>query len=193
MFELYVCDTETTGTDFIKHSPIEITLFSMTTGQLKTWWLKPIDMDNIDPGALRVNGHKLEDITHQTSEGKLKYKDPNKVIVEIENWLAENDNSSAEQRILVGHNIYFDYYHSLYLWKKCGAEDSFPYGRRMIDTMNLEFIINHISSTTVDSYALSALCKKYGIKNEKAHTAEADTKATRDVFLKQLDFFKKNA
>ena len=35
------------------------------------------------------------------------------------------------------------------------------------------------------------LIKKYGVVNTKAHTAAADTLATKEVFLKQVEYFKK--
>lgn len=40
-----------------------------------------------------------------------------------------------------------------------------------------------------EGYSLANLVKKYGVKNDKAHTAEADVKATKEVFEKQVIFF----
>ena len=37
---------------------------------------------------------------------------------------------------------------------------------------------------------IADLAKKYGIKNEKAHSAASDVKTTKEVFEKQVAFFK---
>ena len=84
-YVIYVGDTETTGLDSRLNDVIELSLCRLTDGEQKTWCLRPINPGNIDQGALRVNGHKIEDLTGQTKEGREKYLDPNKVIIEIEN------------------------------------------------------------------------------------------------------------
>lgn len=189
-YVIYVADTETTGLDAFHHDVIELSLYRLSDDVQKTWCLKPINQKSIDTGALRVNGHKLEDLNHQTKFGIDKYKDPNKIIVEIENWVAE-DNVPTEKRILCGQNIAFDKLMLEQLWIKCESKDSFPFGRRLIDTMQIEFFLDLCKGSMAEGYSLNNLTKKYGIKNEKAHTAEADVKATKEVFEKQIDFFKK--
>lgn len=184
-YEIYVCDTETTGLDFTKNSPIEISFIRVSTNEQKTWKIKAMDCDVIDPGALKVNGHSLEDITHKTKFGIDNYLLPNKAIIEIENWITSDDKTSSE-RVLCGQNIAFDKYMLEFFWKKNNSFDSFPFGRRTIDTFQLEFVFDMAMNSYAQSYSLSALTKKYGIKNEKAHSAEADTKATKLVFDKQI-------
>jgi len=152
--------------------------------------LQPTNLQTIDTGALRVNGHKIEDLRHETKFGKDTYKDPNKVIVEIENWISE-DNVPAEKRILCGQNIGFDKNMLEQLWSKCNSKDTFPFGRRLLDTMQIEFFLDWCKGTMAEGYSLNNLVKKYGVKNEKAHTAEADVKATKEVFDKQVEYFKK--
>jgi len=188
-YEIYVVDTETTGLDVYANDPIEISICRFSTNEQKTWFLKPLS-NNIDQAALKVNGYKIEDLLHQTKEGKEKFKDPKEVIVDIENWVQE-DNLSASNRILLGQNIAFDKYMLEFLWKKCEALDSFPFGKRSLDTSIIEFFMDFANSTFQKGYSLSYLTKKYGIKNEKAHSAEADVKATKEVFEKQLLLFKK--
>jgi DNA polymerase III alpha subunit (gram-positive type) len=190
-FELYICDTETTGLDYVDNSPIEISIIRFKTGEQKTWHLKALNEDKINLGSLKVNGHKLEDITHQTKAGKDKYLDPKIVIIDIENWLME-DNLSAEERIICGHNIDFDKNMLRFLWKKLDSVDSFPFGRRSLDTFQLEFFLDYVNKSIKDSYSLSALLKNYGIKNEKAHSAEADTKATSKLIEKQFLKYENN-
>jgi DNA polymerase III alpha subunit (gram-positive type) len=189
-YSLYVCDTETTGLDFIKNDVIELSLYRLSDNSQKTWCIKPLNFSNIEADALRINGHKLEDITHKTKYGKETYLDASEVIIEIENWLME-DNVPVNNRVLVGQNISFDKNMLEQLWSKCESRDSFPFGRKSIDTIQIEFFLDFCKGNMSESYSLNNLTKKYGIKNEKAHTAAADVKATKELFDRQVDFFKK--
>lgn len=190
-FEFYVLDTETTGFDITgDHSPIEISIIRYSTNVQKTWLVKPINTETIDAKALKVNGHKLEDITHKTSYGKENYLEASKVIVDIENWIAE-DLLSSEDRILVGQNIAFDKYALMHMWKVCNCTDSFPFGRKSLDTMQLELILDLSKGKYEESYSLNSLIKRYNVKNEKAHTAASDTLATKNLFEQQLKMYSK--
>jgi DNA polymerase III alpha subunit (gram-positive type) len=189
-YVIYIADTETTGLDSRINDVIEISMFRLTDGVQKTWSLKPTNPNNINLDSLRVNGHKIEELRHETRAGRERYLDPIKTIVEIENWIAE-DGVPAENRVMCGHNIAFDHDMLKQLWTKCAAADSFPFGRRTMDTMGIEFFLDWCLGKLGEGYSLNNLVKKYGIKNEKAHTAEADVKATKDVFEKQVEFFKK--
>lgn len=186
---IYVCDTETTGLDSRLNDVIELSMHRISDDVQKTWSLKPFNMDNIDPGALKVNGHKLEDLKLLTKHGRDTYQDPNKVIVEIENWMME-DNVSAENRVICGHNVAFDRDMITQLWNKCNSKDTFPFGRRMMDTMMIEFMIDYAKGSMAEGYSLNNLIKKHGVKNEKAHTAAGDVKATKEVFEKQMSLLK---
>jgi DNA polymerase III epsilon subunit-like protein len=189
-YVIYVADIETTGLDSRLHDVIELSFFRLSDGVQKTWCVKPVNPANIDQGALRVNGHKLEDLRHETKVGKDKYLNPSQVIIEIENWINE-DGVPIENRIMCGQNIAFDHERLQQLWVKCNSPDTFPFGRRMIDTMHLEFFLDLCKGTMAEGYSLKNLVKKYGVTNAKAHTAEADTLATKEVFEKQVSFFKK--
>lgn len=184
-YVIYVADVETTGLDSRVHDVIELSLNRLSDNVQKTWRLKPFNIPGIDPGALRVNGHKLEDLKLETKYGRDTYLDPRKVIIEIENWMME-DNVDTEKRILVGQNINFDKDMFEQLWIKCESKDTLPFGRRYMDTMQIAFFTDYVENTFAEGYSLNNLVKKYGIKNEKAHSAEADVKATTEVFLKQV-------
>jgi len=188
-YVLYVCDCETTGLNAFKNDVIEFSICRLKDDVQKTWNIKPINVENISADSLKINGHKLEDITHKTKYGKDTYIEASKAIIEIENWLME-DGVPSESRILVGQNISFDKGMLEQMWEKCESKDTFPFGRRILDTMQIEFFADWCKETMADSYSLSALIKKYGIKNEKAHTAAADVKATKELFEKQVSYFK---
>lgn len=189
-YVIYVCDTETTGLNHIKHDVIELSLFRLTDMVQKTWFIKPVNVETADAGALRVNGHKLEDLRWETKFGRETYKDASKTIIEIENWIAE-DNVPTERRVLLAQNTIYDKNMLEALWAKCDASDSFPFGRRTLDTSSIEFFLDWCRGNMSEGYSLSTLVKKYGVKNDKAHSAAADTKAAKEVFEKQVEFFKK--
>lgn len=189
-YELYVLDTECTGLSYIEHDVIEISIIRVSTGEQKTWALRPLNENSIQQGALKVNGHKLEDLKHLTKYGRETYLDPNKVIVDIENWLAQDD-LPAENRCLIAHNARFDYCMLEQLWTKCNSLETFPWGRRYVDTMAIQFFFDFCKEEMLDSYSLNSLGKVYGVKNDKSHTAASDTLCTKEIFMKQVDLFKK--
>lgn len=188
-YVIYVIDVETTGLDDRVNDIIELSLHRLTDDVQKTWCLKPFNPNAIDPDSLRINGHKREDLLHFTKEGRERYLDPNKVIIEVENWIME-DGVPATQRIFAGQNAGFDKGFLEQHWIKGNSKDSFPFGRRTLDTMSIEFFLDLCRGTMDVGYSLANLTKKYGIKNEKAHSAAADVKATKEVLLKQVEFFK---
>lgn len=189
-YVMYVLDCECDGLDPVNNSIIEISFIRMTDKVQKTWLIKSSNYETIQSSALRVNGHKLEDITYKTQYGKDNYLEPSKAIIEIENWIAE-DNSNTEKRVTIAQNASFDRSFMEHLWKKCNSFESYPFGRRSIDTMSLEFVYDLASGGEMaKGYSLSNLIKKYGVKNDKAHTAASDTAATAEVFLKQIELLR---
>jgi len=189
-YVIYVADVETTGLDDRKNDVIELSLHRLTDDVQKTWCIKPINVEAIEADALRINGHKLEDLLHQTKAGRDRYLDPVKVMIEVENWIME-DNVPNTQRVLAGQNIGFDRLFLEQHWIKCQAKDSFPFGRRFLDTMQIEFFLDMCRGTMAEGYSLKNLTKKYGLKNDAAHTAAGDVKVTKEVLSKQTEYFKK--
>lgn len=188
--EIYGIDTETTGFSPTKNSIIELCIYRLSDDKFKTWHIKAGDNAEIEQGALKKNGHKLEDITWITKEGREKYKLEKDVIIEVENWLAE-DMCQNSERMILAHNANFDKNMMNGLWEKNNSLETFPFSqKRLIDTMQIEMMIDFAAGND-EAYALSSLCKKYGIKNEKAHSAEADTIAMVKIFKKQMEFLKK--
>lgn len=187
-FQIYIADTETSGLDYLKHDILELSLYHLNQDRQKTWCLKAVNPEQAEPEALRINGHKLTDITHQTPEGRERYQDPAKVMVEVENWMLE-DLARPDEKILCGHNIQFDENFLQALWKKNNASDTYPFGNRpfLLDTRQIELMINLVEGKREQYYNLGTLTKKYGVKNTKAHSAAADVLATKELFLAQLN------
>jgi DNA polymerase III epsilon subunit-like protein len=188
-YVLYFTDIESNGLDSRVHSPIEISLYRLSDDVQKTWFLKPLDVDSSQEQALKINEHKLEDLRGETKYGRDTYMDPNKVLVEIEEFVLD-DGVPTSNRCLVGQNVSFDKDMLQQLWIRCGVGDSFPFGRRYLDTMIIEMAMDYAKGTMAEGYSLANLTKKYGIKNSKAHSSEADTKATKEVFDKQIALLK---
>lgn len=183
-YRFYGIDVESTGLDPVRNDIIELSIYRLLDDEQKTWLVKPLFPENIDAGALRVNKHKLEDLLQQTKYGKDTYLNPHNVIVEIENWLSL-DNIDTANRCIVGHNANFDKLMMENLWNKCGSSETFPFGRRYLDTMQIELMIDYANNNFAEGYSLNNLAKKYSVKNEKAHSAAADTKCTVEIFRKQ--------
>ena len=189
-YVFYGCDTETTGLDSVKNDVIELSLYRLSDDVQKTWLLKPTNLEHIDAIALKINGHKIEDLRGETKFGRDTYKEPSQVIIEVENWLQE-DGVATANRCIIAHNAAFDKAMLEKLWEKCQAFDSFPFGRRFMDTMITELFLDFCQGSFAEGYSLKNLSKKYDVKNEKAHSAAADTKCAVEVFRKQTAFFKK--
>lgn len=190
-YQLYFVDCETTGLDENLHEPIEISIYRLSDNAQKTWFLKPINISNIDQGALRVSGYSLDDLKGLTKDGKEKFLSANKQIIDIENWLNE-DNLRSDNRLMVGHNVDFDRRMMAALWKKCETYETFPFSvKHSLDTMIIEFFMDYSYNEIAEGYNLNSLCKKYGVVNAKAHTASEDVKATLGIFNKQIEKFQK--
>lgn len=196
-FSFYVADIETTGLDSHTHDVIELSMYQLGNDRdnaQKTWCLKPLNPEAIEPEALRINGHKLEDLLWQTGEGRGRYLEPSRVLVDVENWLAD-DGRPAANRFLIGQNISFDKERLEQLWSKCQMSDSYPLGRYVMDTMQNELFIDYVKTVMgigefAEGYSLNRIIKKYGVKNDKAHSAAADVRATKEVFEKQVEYLK---
>lgn len=192
-YVLYVCDTETTGfevgvNEIIEISFIRINLSSLEEEQ-KTWLIKACSPSSISDEALKINGHKKEDILHLTDYGKKNYILPSKAIEEIELWIGE-DMSSAHDRVFVGQNPEFDFKHIEAMWQKHSNMDLFPFltgtNKLIIDTKQIVMFIDVCLSFKRDRYNLSSLIKSFGIKKGTAHKADEDTRMTKDLIVKLI-------
>lgn len=198
---IYVADTETTGTIFEKHEIIEISLLrfvlnSKNEPEQKTWLMRATLPQNIEDQALAVNGHKREDIVGISKFGKENYLLPTDVLPQIENWIAEDDCLTSD-RILAGHNIGFDFSMMEAQWNRHNAYDTFPFttgpNKQLLDTKQLALYIDVLLGKRRKFYNLGEMVKAYGLKKEKAHKADADTRMTHQLLLKQTEPFIKTA
>lgn len=194
-YVIYVCDTETTGTDAKIHDVVEISMCrvfinSDKADEQKTWFLKALNPGTIEEKALEVNKLKREDILGLTKEGREKFCEPAEVIAEIERWIMEDDVSSFD-RVLLGQNIIFDKDMLESLWERQGSSNTFPFevgnNNRLLDTKQLAILIDLCTGNRRKYYNLSNLIKDFGVKRGKAHIASEDVRMTKDLFLAQLE------
>ena len=68
-----------------------------------------------------------------------------------------------------------------YAFGQKGIKDPFYYAK--LDTISLAYM-RFRKDDTLTSFTLRELCERLGVKNEKAHTALADIRATFEVFKK---------
>ena len=198
-YVIYCIDLETTAISHETGDVIEISMCRLTPKGVddyeedqKTWLLKALNPSGIQDDALRINGHKREDILHQTAFGRENYKEPKQVIREIEMWIAD-DNFSALDRVWLGQNPMFDVNHLQALYKRLGIED-FPFaignGNRIIDTKQIVTLFDVCTGRRRKFYNLGSFVKALGVKKDKAHQAAGDVRMTKDVFLKMLKIIK---
>ena len=181
-FVLYVVDCETTGLDPVKNDIIEISFLRLSDNEQKTWWLKPTNPENIEVRALEVNGTNINDILWKTEAGKAKYRLAEEVLPEIENWIAD-DHHKIYDRVVVGHNVGFDFDMMRQLWIKSDNYDTFPFSKweNSIDTKQLALFFDWVEGKNNEKYNLSACIKKFGLEQRKAHGAIEDVKMTADL------------
>jgi DNA polymerase III alpha subunit (gram-positive type) len=191
---IYVIDTETTGLDAKENDVIEVSMCRFIFGQKereqKTWLIKAQHPETIDDVALRINKHKREDILCLTKYGKDNYKDPAAIVVEIEQWMADDD-VSAVDRIFAGHNPVFDLDMLKELWSRADSSDTFPFmtraNDRVLDTKQLAAMIDVCTGRRRRFYNLSTLVKSFSVKKARAHTAAGDVQMTTDLLVKMLE------
>lgn len=171
-------DIETTGLNPDKHEIIEIgyviasqkwtgskcELTHLDEGVLK---IKPERIHDADPQALRVNGY-------DPSEWVFAY-----TLKEAMQIFATKTKSC----IFVAHNACFDYGFIDKAFRDAMIRNEMHYHK--LDTLSMSFAKLGFDNT-IDRYSLKNLCDHYGIKNENAHTALADTKALYEVYQKMM-------
>lgn len=191
-YTVYFCDVESTGLFKDQHEIVEICLWREGEEESKTWHIQALKPETISEEALKVNGHKKEDILGLTQFGKETYRHPSIVLPEIEEWLMA-DGSSAEERILVGQNIQFDHGFMAETWKRMGCKEDFPFGywrnenenvTFTIDTIQLVRLIDMVVGKKRKFYNLGKLAKSFGVKKGQAHRADGDVLTTKNLFEK---------
>jgi DNA polymerase-3 subunit alpha (Gram-positive type) len=168
-------DLETTGLNPYNHEIIEIGCLIAKQNERSEWVtidefefkVKPEHIETAEVGALRVNGydesawmfaHSLEEALKTLSQ-------------------------KCDGCVLVGQNISFDYSFLSYAFGQKKIKDPFFYAK--LDTISLAYM-RFRKDETMTSFTLRELCERLGIKNEKAHSALADIRATFEIFKRLM-------
>jgi ATP-dependent DNA helicase DinG len=177
--KLAFIDVETTGLNPDIHEIIQIgcviaeqnwdkdkvTLKHIDEFELK---INPENISSADPQALRVNGYTPAEwiFAYSINEAMKIFQEKTK------------------DCIFVAHNVSFD---SMYIEKafiKTGLENMMHYHK--LDTLSIAYA-RLGTRGDIEKYSLGFLCDMFGIKNQNAHTALADARATYELFPKLIN------
>jgi DNA polymerase-3 subunit epsilon len=130
--------------------------------------IKPEKLENADPEALSINGYNEAEWLFASN-----LKQAMKVFAD-----------KTKECIFVAHNAAFDWSFIAKAFVTTGVKNKMFYAK--IDTISFAFAKLH-KDATVTRYNLGSLCDRFGITNDRAHTALADTHATLEVYKKLLE------
>jgi DNA polymerase-3 subunit epsilon len=168
-------DLETTGINPFTHEIIEIGCLIAKQNDNGEWVtveefefkIKPEHIETAQPEALRINGYSEEGwmFAHTLEEALTTLS------------------KKCDGCVMVGQNVSFDYSFLACAFGIKKIKDPFFYAK--LDTISLAYM-RFRKDTTMTSFTLRELCERLGVKNEKAHTALADIRATFDVFKRLM-------
>jgi DNA polymerase-3 subunit epsilon len=132
--------------------------------------VRPEHIERAEPGALRVNGYNEAD------------------------WLFATDLKTALETlaqktrgcIIVGQNVAFDWGFLEKGFEQAGVTHAF-HDYHMLDLPSMAYAKLYDDGDYNQKFGLRFLCERFGVKNEKAHTAMADIEATFEVYKKLMN------
>jgi len=165
-------DIETTGLNILNHEIIEIgcvlttpTLEVIEEFELK---IKPEHIENADPISLKISHYEeaLWEDAHTLKEAIKIFS------------------KKVKDSIMVGHNVTFDAGFLEYAFNKTGIKNNLHYHK--LDTISIAWAKLH-NDKDFEHFSLRELCLHFDIKNEHAHTALSDARATFELYKKLME------
>lgn len=165
-------DIETTGLSLIKNEIIEIgcVIASPSLEKIEEFEIKikPERIEEADPVAIKINRYNEEDW-----KDALPLKEALLIFLE-----------KVKDCIMVGHNVSFDVSFLEYSFNKLGMKNSLHYHR--LDTVSIAWAKLH-KEPGLEHFSLRELGERFEVKNEKAHSALPDARATFLLYKKLME------
>jgi DNA polymerase III epsilon subunit-like protein len=177
--DLLVLDLETTGTDPVVHSTIEIgaVLLDRRTLEEKKAWstvIKRQENNGTNPRSMALHGKSLSDI-------RKAGKDARQAVEEFLGYFGTD-------YLLAGWNIGFDVQFFRALLRHTGHTEAFEaidYHR--LDVWSLAQFLKSIGLFESDVSSLSCLCEQLGLPRSKAHSGLEDARITATALRRLLE------
>ena len=165
-------DIETTGLDVLLHEIIEIGCV-LTTPDLEVIEefeikIKPERIEDADPTSLKINRYDPADW-----EKAVTLAQAMKIL-----------SKKVKDFIMVGQNVAFDSGFLEHAFAKTGVLNPMHYHK--LDTISIAWAKLH-REPDLEHFSLREMCVRFGIKNEKAHTALSDARATFELYKKLME------
>ncbi|HQV64656.1 MAG TPA: 3'-5' exonuclease [Candidatus Paceibacterota bacterium] len=168
-------DLETTGINPFTHEIIEIGCLIAKQNDNNEWVVvdefefkvKPEHIETAQQDALRIN----------------RYDESAWMFAHTQEEALKTLSQKCEGCVMVGQNVSFDYAFLATKFGKYNIKDPFFYAK--LDTISLAYM-RFRKDETMTSFTLRELCERLGIKNEKAHSALADIRATYEIFKRLM-------
>ena len=175
MINYYILDLETTGLSPIYHEVTQISIIRVADKYQLNKYIKAEFPDRCSRQALDSTGRTIEDL----SKGGTKQE-----AVEICNNFFSEDKGTAEQRCIVGHNIYnFDRGFLTTLWRSCNKD--FP-ANLWFDTLSFAKLWAKKAGIQPDNFKLDSVLGLFGVQFKGLkHNAMYDTR-NNYMLLEQL-------
>lgn len=184
MNKIFFFDIESSGLDSIKNDILTLSGIVEIDGKVKdtiNLKMQPFNYDNISKEALEINGLTLEEIK-TFDDPKVAHK---KLIGFFSKYIDRYNRK--DKFTLAGYNIIkFDIPFLNEFFKKCNDKyfgswvNGYP-----LDVYQLVVLLKHLNAFNLDNIKLETIANELKIPI-KAHEAEADTVATREVYNKLM-------
>ena len=165
-------DIEATGLNLLEHEIIEIgcvlctpELVVIEEFDLK---IKPEHIENADKASLKVSNYDPALWT-----GAVSLREAMKIFSE-----------KVQDCIMVGHNVSFDFAFLECAFEKTGLSNTMHYHK--LDTISIAWAKLH-EEPDLEHFSLREMCLRFGIVNQKAHTALSDARATYELYKKLME------
>jgi len=178
-------DTETTGLDPKRHTPIQISGIIEIDGKIMEefdFLCRPFSMSEIEPEALQTNKRTEVEIRG--------FEDPYSVMTKLKHIFADYvdpfSRDIGQRFTIAGKNVAFDYAMMDQFFKNCGNNYWYSWvDRRALDIEGVAIMLQAAKRIKLENFKLETIAKYFDIKLE-AHNSLNDIRATREIYHKFL-------